>query len=88
MNTHVISSIYQLLERLLCTGHKGLAINHREAGLHYTGKESKTNDPLLTQWRTEYEQLPDDPIRLDNSGHVVSLLEFFLFRWEKLECKR
>lgn len=54
-------------------GHQGLAINHREAGLHYSGSEAGRVDPLLTEWKQEYENLPENPISLDNSGKVISL---------------
>ena len=60
-----------LLSRFFNVGHRGLTINHRERGLHYRGTESKKTDPLLTEWKAEYDRLPDNPVRLDNSGQVI-----------------
>lgn len=53
-------------------GKVGLAINWKEAGLHYV--ESQTNkkksDPILTAWDPKFENLPDEPIHLNVNGRV------------------
>ncbi|XP_045215449.1 uncharacterized protein LOC123565702 [Mercenaria mercenaria] len=45
----------------------GLTCNWREKGLHSTKSQGDSN-PLLTEWKIEYENLPKVPIYLDVSG--------------------
>ncbi|KAK3599744.1 hypothetical protein CHS0354_037221 [Potamilus streckersoni] len=53
-------------------GHKGLAINWKEHGLHYSEKDSKRNpDPLLVEWKQEYEDFPEQPVIIDVNGKEV-----------------
>ncbi|KAK3599741.1 hypothetical protein CHS0354_037216 [Potamilus streckersoni] len=50
-------------------GHKGLTVNWKEHGLHYSENDSKRNqDPLLVIWNPEYEDLPEQPVIIDVNG--------------------
>ncbi|XP_052778799.1 uncharacterized protein LOC128216269 [Mya arenaria] len=51
-------------------GHKGLTTNWKEAGLHYTKTASKPSNELLTEWKSDYENLPDQATHLDMKGVV------------------
>ncbi|XP_053390911.1 uncharacterized protein LOC128553759 [Mercenaria mercenaria] len=50
--------------------HTGLTTNWREKGLHSAASEG-TSNPVLTEWKTEYEILPKTPIYLDVSGRRI-----------------
>ncbi|KAK3598028.1 hypothetical protein CHS0354_042395 [Potamilus streckersoni] len=55
-------------------GHLGLTVNWKESGLHYgpgLSQESKNpSNNLVTTWRAGYENLPENPIRLDVYGNI------------------
>ncbi|WAR26809.1 hypothetical protein MAR_012513 [Mya arenaria] len=51
-------------------GHKGLAANWMEAGLHFAKSANKPTNDLLTEWESDYENLPDQPKHLDLKGGV------------------
>lgn len=53
-------------------GDKGMSINWRENGLHYSGQARKKADPLVTEWIPGLDNLPDEPIHIDARGRVVS----------------
>ena len=46
----------------------GLTTNWKEAGLHYSGEASKCSNSLLTEWKPEYDYLPDKPVKIDIDG--------------------
>ncbi|XP_060597005.1 uncharacterized protein LOC132750932 [Ruditapes philippinarum] len=48
----------------------GLTTNWREKGLHYSQTEGSSNK-LLTEWKSEYNNLPDHVPYLNLSGHVI-----------------
>ncbi|XP_060597036.1 uncharacterized protein LOC132750958 [Ruditapes philippinarum] len=48
----------------------GLTTNWREKGLHYSHTEGSSNK-LLTEWKSEYDNLPDHVPYLNLSGHVI-----------------
>ncbi|KAL3884479.1 hypothetical protein ACJMK2_024617 [Sinanodonta woodiana] len=50
-------------------GHKGLTINWKEQGLHYS-KVKRSKDPLLVDWKLEYEDLPEHPVIVDVNGRA------------------
>ncbi|XP_060576840.1 uncharacterized protein LOC132734142 [Ruditapes philippinarum] len=52
-------------------GHAGLSTNWQEDGLHYLNIR-KTTNILLTEWKPEYEILPDKPHHVDIAGKVIS----------------
>jgi hypothetical protein len=49
---------------------QGMTINWKESGIHYK-KGQKNGDPLVTEWDTRLDNLPDEPIHLDANGKVV-----------------
>ncbi|XP_045166626.2 uncharacterized protein LOC123530011 [Mercenaria mercenaria] len=51
--------------------HAGLTTNWQEDGLHYQNVKKVTNK-LLTEWKPEYENLPDKLVHLDIAGKVIS----------------
>ncbi|KAK3095592.1 hypothetical protein FSP39_016444, partial [Pinctada imbricata] len=52
---------------------QGITINWQESGLHYQKKQTlKKGDPLLTKWNSTYDNLPDNPVKLDYGGIVIS----------------
>lgn len=50
--------------------HAGLSVNWQEKGLHYSGDEGGPTNKLLTEWKTEYEILPNNPVILDIKGKI------------------
>ncbi|XP_053391812.1 uncharacterized protein LOC128554569 [Mercenaria mercenaria] len=50
--------------------HTGLTTNWREKGLHMSISKG-TSNPVLTEWKTEYENLPKMPIYLDIAGKRI-----------------
>jgi hypothetical protein len=52
------------------TENAGLTTNWREKGLHYSHTEGSSNK-LLTEWKSEYNNLPDHVPYLNLSGHVI-----------------
>lgn len=56
-------------------GHRGLTFNWQEQGLHYSGKDKRTQkeeaDNLLQEWTLELKDLPDVPVYVDNSGEII-----------------
>ncbi|KAL4226669.1 hypothetical protein ACF0H5_014649 [Mactra antiquata] len=51
--------------------HLGLTVNWKEPGLHYSGQASKPSNGMLTTWRDEYENLPDNPSHLNIAGNKI-----------------
>ncbi|XP_045180692.2 uncharacterized protein LOC123539971 [Mercenaria mercenaria] len=51
-------------------GHAGLSNSWREAGLHYTSNEGPSNK-LLTEWKAEYDNLPERPLHVDIAGKLL-----------------
>ncbi|KAL3884476.1 hypothetical protein ACJMK2_024615 [Sinanodonta woodiana] len=52
--------------------HQGLTINWKEPGLHYSKSDDVTKpDPLLLDWKSEYEDLPDNPVIVDVNGNEM-----------------
>lgn len=49
---------------------QGMTINWKESGIHYK-KGQKNGDPLVTEWDSRLDNLPDEPIHLDANGRVV-----------------
>jgi len=56
----------------ISANHQGLTANWEEPGLHYSGKGGKPSNPLLMTWNASYEQLPDNPIRVNINGQIES----------------
>ncbi|WAR27066.1 LOW QUALITY PROTEIN: hypothetical protein MAR_012770 [Mya arenaria] len=54
-------------------GHKGLTANWMEAGLHFAKSANKPTNDLLTEWESDYENLPDQPKHLDLKGWDPSI---------------
>ena len=51
---------------------QGLTINWQEAGLHYSKKQTrKKADPLLLTWDPKWDELPDNPVKLNYGGVAV-----------------
>lgn len=52
-------------------GYKGLTVNWKEAGLHYSNaQKEKKPAPVMTEWDSRYDSLPDEPIQLDIKGRI------------------
>ncbi|XP_053402367.1 uncharacterized protein LOC128557867 [Mercenaria mercenaria] len=51
-------------------GRTGLTTNWREKGLHAEKTEGSSN-ALITEWKTEYDNLPDNITYLDLAGNVM-----------------
>ncbi|WAR27067.1 hypothetical protein MAR_012771 [Mya arenaria] len=48
----------------------GLTTNWMEAGLHFAKSANKPTNDLLMEWKSDYENLPDQPKHLDLKGVV------------------
>ncbi|KAK3599749.1 hypothetical protein CHS0354_037230 [Potamilus streckersoni] len=51
--------------------HQGLTINWKEPGLHYSKNDVIKPDPLLLDWKPEYEDLPEHPVIVDVNGNEM-----------------
>ena len=54
---------------LFIAGHAGLSNSYKEDGLHYNSITGASNE-LLTEWKPEYDILPDLPFHLDIAGNL------------------